>query len=309
MKSRIFTFCSLFCFLFIFYFSSPFHSPGTQSIQAQALDQKIDQMAKPGQDGVYSLGSFSDGQPDTTDVAITYGTIYPGHTGGIEVKMKNPVSIAGFSFEITIDPLDLADFSTVRVYVDSMDTCPALEETCWYYFPIRECLIEPGPAISGWSFLEAHGAVGDTSQPDCDIVWVLGLAIFGDPVPPDPNYQSLFRLGVDVSCVPDSLTYRTIGFGFTGDLSDPNGQPVPLRTHPGELAIWWSVPGDVNNDSLVNVGDVVSLVNYLYRSGPDPCVMEAADPNADCQVNVGDVIFLINFLYRGGSPPAHGCAH
>jgi hypothetical protein len=309
MKSRIFTLCLFFWYLFIFYlFSLPLNSE-YKSVQAQGLNQRIDQMAARGQNDIDSFGSSSDLKSDSADVAIAYGTAYPGHSSGIEVKMKNPASIAGFSFEITIDPPELADFSTVRVYVDSMDTCPAPEETCWYHFPIRECLIEPAPAISGWSFLEAHGMVGDTSQPECETVWVLGLAIFGDPVPPDPNYQSLFRLGVDISCVSDSLTYRTVGFSITGDLSDPYGQPVPLRTHSGELAIWWSVPGDVNNDSLVNVGDVVSLLNYLYRNGSDPCVMEAADPNADCKADVGDVVYLINYLFREGSPPSPGCAH
>jgi hypothetical protein len=222
--------------------------------------------------------------------------------------MKTPVSIAGFGFEVTIDPPELADFSTVRIYIDSMDTCPEPEETCWYYFPVRECDIEPGHLISGWSFLEAHGAPGDTSQPYCDTVRILGLALYGDPVLPNPNYQSLFRLGMDAACVPDSLPNRTVKFSITGELSDPSGQPVPLRARTGELTIWWSVPGDANNDSLVNVGDVVFLVNYLYKNGSEPCVMEAADPNADCQLNVGDIVYLINYLYRDGSPPSAGCA-
>jgi len=79
--------------------------------------------------------------------------------------------------------------------------------------------------------------------------------------------------------------------------------------HPGELLIWWSVPGDANADSLVNGSDIVFLINYLFGGGAEPCVMEAADPNGDCKVDSADVVYLLNYLFRGGSPPEPGCAH
>ena len=61
--------------------------------------------------------------------------------------------------------------------------------------------------------------------------------------------------------------------------------------------------GDVNADGIINVGDVVCLVNYLFRGGDEPCPVEAGDVTSDCTVNVGDVVFLVNYLYRGGDPP------
>jgi len=63
--------------------------------------------------------------------------------------------------------------------------------------------------------------------------------------------------------------------------------------------------GDVNGDGAVNVGDVVYLVNYLYRGGLPPDPFQAGDVNCDGVVNVGDVVYLVNYLYRGGDPP--GC--
>jgi hypothetical protein len=141
-------------------------------------------------------------------------------------------------------------------------------------------------------------------------MWVLGIDIMGtSPISPNPNYRPLFKFGVDLSCVPDSLTNRSVTFSMTGHLSDPYGALVPVRIHPGELLIWWSVPGDVNNDSLVNGSDIVFLINYLFQEGPEPCVMEAADPNGDCQVDPADVVYLINYLFRGGPAPQPGCAH
>jgi len=280
------------------------------SVPAQSFNSKLDgsELQAYYQSNTYKSALTPKG--DTADVVMEYTIAYPGSKDFlVTVLLKTPKAIAGFDFEIIITPPDFADFSTVRIYVDSMDTCPAPEDTCWYLFPIRECLIEPGPWIEDWTFLEAHGAPQDTTQMMCDMVWILGLAFTGTPIPIQHNFVPLFELGVDVSCVPDSLTNRTVTFNMTGHLSDPYGQLVPFRIHPGELTIWWSVPGDASNDSLVNLGDIVFLVNYLYKNGPDPCVMEAADPNADCQVDLGDVVYLLNFLFREGPAPQPGCVH
>ena len=66
--------------------------------------------------------------------------------------------------------------------------------------------------------------------------------------------------------------------------------------------------GDANEDGMINVGDVVYLVTYLYEGGtarqPADCV---GDVNCDEVVNVGDVVYLVTYLYRGGPGPDPGC--
>jgi uncharacterized delta-60 repeat protein len=62
--------------------------------------------------------------------------------------------------------------------------------------------------------------------------------------------------------------------------------------------------GDANGDGVVDVGDVVWLINYLYKNGPPPVPLEAGDANGDDSVDVGDVIYLINYLFKGGPPPS-----
>ena len=63
------------------------------------------------------------------------------------------------------------------------------------------------------------------------------------------------------------------------------------------------MPGDVNEDSLVDVGDVVYEINYLFRNGPPPMVYECGDPTADCVIDVGDVVYLIDYLFKEGAKP------
>ncbi|MCK4403722.1 MAG: S8 family serine peptidase [candidate division Zixibacteria bacterium] len=65
------------------------------------------------------------------------------------------------------------------------------------------------------------------------------------------------------------------------------------------------VRGDANGDGVIELGDVVYLINYLYREGPAPDPLWTGDCNCDEIVELGDVVYLINYLFRGG--PAPGC--
>ena len=62
--------------------------------------------------------------------------------------------------------------------------------------------------------------------------------------------------------------------------------------------------GDVNGDFVVNVGDIVYLVCYLYKGGPaPPCPIARGDVNNDGVINVGDVVYLVSFLYKADREP------
>jgi hypothetical protein len=63
------------------------------------------------------------------------------------------------------------------------------------------------------------------------------------------------------------------------------------------------VRGDANHDQNVNIGDVVYLVNYLFKHGFSPLPFFAGDASGDARVDIGDVVFLVNYLFRGGPMP------
>jgi hypothetical protein len=71
-------------------------------------------------------------------------------------------------------------------------------------------------------------------------------------------------------------------------------------------ATYRTKPGDANMDFKVTVSDVVYLVNYLFKSGPEPWLL-FSDANADKQVTVSDVVYLVNFLFKGGPAPKWLC--
>ena len=62
--------------------------------------------------------------------------------------------------------------------------------------------------------------------------------------------------------------------------------------------------GDANGDGEIAPGDVVYLINYLFRNGPAPDPLVAGDSNCDDSVDTGDVVYLINYLFRGWPPPS-----
>ena len=89
------------------------------------------------------------------------------------------------------------------------------------------------------------------------------------------------------------------GVVFAGQTLDDNyrGLYFDSRGWTGALR------GDANGDGIINVGDIVYLVSYLYKGGPPPDPIWVGDCNCDDIVNVGDVVFLVSYLYKGGPEP------
>jgi hypothetical protein len=61
--------------------------------------------------------------------------------------------------------------------------------------------------------------------------------------------------------------------------------------------------GDPNSDDMVDVGDIIYLINYLFLNGSAPAALESGDVNLDGEVDIGDVVYLINFLFLDGAAP------
>lgn len=64
--------------------------------------------------------------------------------------------------------------------------------------------------------------------------------------------------------------------------------------------------GDANDDGLVNIGDAVYVVSFIFRGGATPPCLQEADANADRSINVGDAVYLVNRLFRSGPAPICG---
>lgn len=62
-----------------------------------------------------------------------------------------------------------------------------------------------------------------------------------------------------------------------------------------------SACGDANLDGGINILDVVYIINYKYKGGPQPLLLDLCDVNNDDGINILDVVHLINYKYKGGN--------
>ena len=121
---------------------------------------------------------------------------------------------------------------------------------------------------------------------------------------PDSFYQ-LNRFSINAAgAIDDSSASYRLGLSL-GEPVVGTASSASYQTGTG----FWGEPclfkrGDANGDGVIDVGDVVYIINYLYRNGDPPSPMEAGDANCDGIVNVGDVVYLINYLYKGGPAPS-----
>jgi hypothetical protein len=60
--------------------------------------------------------------------------------------------------------------------------------------------------------------------------------------------------------------------------------------------------GDFNMDGLIDLGDVVFAINYIYKSGPASNPLELGDTDCDGRVDIGDVVLLLSYLFKNGAP-------
>ncbi len=68
----------------------------------------------------------------------------------------------------------------------------------------------------------------------------------------------------------------------------------------------WDYRGDINipnGDGVVDIGDVVFLINFLYKGGNPPVPFIEGDVNCDGVIDLGDIVFLINYLFKNGDVP------
>ena len=56
------------------------------------------------------------------------------------------------------------------------------------------------------------------------------------------------------------------------------------------------IPGDVNGDGQVGIGDIVAVTNVMAGVETDPAIVARADVNNDTQVGIGDIVAITNIM-------------
>jgi hypothetical protein len=102
--------------------------------------------------------------------------------------------------------------------------------------------------------------------------------------------------------------WQPIEIYATGCAADGDGAPVGDHVFRQFGSCPIQMAGDVNVDSKITTGDVVYLVNHVFKGGPDPlpCVANG-DVNCNGSVTSSDIIYLLGYVFKGGSHPCDIC--
>ncbi len=235
------------------------------------------------------------------DTSLASGKTYQPVT----ILLQNDVPIRGIELMFTLGRPAENDFTTqkINVQIDS-------SSVPWDTSAVRFCRIQTaGTLVQNFEWIQTHGELGDTAFLDCDWVKVAGMAHEGSPIPPGSGV--LFKLYLDVLCMPDTTQDRSAHIVVNGFVSDTEGHLVETQFNFGTLYLnqtWCGnllqcKCGDVNADGKTSIVDAVYMINWLFNNGPQLCPELSGDVNQARGVSIADVVYLINYLFNNGAAP------
>ncbi len=145
--------------------------------------------------------------------------------------------------------------------------------------------------------------------------WTLGVVLdFNGIITLPPQSGTVLALatydipaGASLGSVIDLTPVTGVGAPPTENLFvNPAGAAVTPTLFAGMITVSGVnfIRGDANRDSLVNIGDAVATLDWLFNSGPGLC-MDSLDANDDGSINIADAVKLLDYLFvMGSEPPA-----
>ncbi len=163
----------------------------------------------------------------------------------------------------------------------------------------------PGDPIGNGQFVSLGGPGGASNQNSPDII----EPVDGAAEVCYTYYNSSDAAGVRVADGNYKAVFLPWGMeAIANDLGYTTREEVLERVF--QWLGWLSgnyVPGDINSDLSINPVDVVLIVNFVYKGGAEPLVMNSADVNGDCAANPVDVVFMVNYVYKSIGTLLPGC--
>lgn len=225
----------------------------------------------------------------------------PGLPFEAVMRCTHPESLQGFSVEITYDPGDL---TVDEITLDGVTGIIDANQSC-------------NPALTN-----AATACLEFVSTDIDNdAGIASVAIVFDFLPP---FSSTKVLGsgtdqalVEFICLPDGTLNEndttSIDF-FQGEIGNLitylSGAVALTPVLTGQLFTFGEPPtgnqfvrGNINGTGVVDLGDAIYALNYLFSDGGTPPCLDAADVNDDDSVDLADAIRMINWMFLDGDQP------
>jgi len=70
-----------------------------------------------------------------------------------------------------------------------------------------------------------------------------------------------------------------------------------------------ALTGDLDISGDIKASDIIYLVNYVLKAGPEPLPCPASgDTNCDGEVKASDIVNLVNYVFKAGAAPCDVCS-
>jgi hypothetical protein len=246
--------------------------------------------------------------------------VYPGDQF---IKPSESLHLAQFSFYVTHDYNELSDslaaFTFPLYYLHTNDSKFCSLTSYWNNIDdftnprnIFRHLIINGDTVHNWmmdQYEKGEGGEWDNITLYLDGTSHMFLTMIAggtDPRVGDASHVLIATLTIKLE---DTCTTRidTCFYPIDPRLSFTRGDAIsyiPRDNMPYYESIKMGLWGDANTDGIIDIGDVVCLINYLFKNGTPPLPMWAGDNNCNDVVDASDVVYLINYLFKSGPAPS-----
>ncbi|MGE4632322.1 MAG: hypothetical protein AAEJ47_04740 [Planctomycetota bacterium] len=219
-------------------------------------------------------------------ITVTSVTTSPGSQFDVPIVADLELATEGYAFPISFDP-------TLLLIEDASVVGSAAADADFLSFDV-----DTPAGVASVTLLMDFGGI-ETIAPGADVpICYLQASIIDNA----PNGVSTDLVLPVVAGSPPvaAVIVQNGGAGY-----------APLRTN-GTIFIEGNsasafVRGDSNSDTMVDIADAVTVLDYLFSAGIAPGCFDASDANDDESVDVADAVQILDLLFSSGGPlPAPG---
>jgi len=161
----------------------------------------------------------------------------------------------------------------------------------------------PGQFAIGWPGLALTAAGGYSTNG-----LVYSYSTSTDSVLHNQDNPILVNLGAsDIGADKLGSVYVACFNASTVDQIGTDGTPLgsyQVGDGPGSLAIYDPRPnGDASGDMLISLDDIIAQIIYLFKGIPISGSPAYADCNCSGSLTLSDVIYLVNYIFKSGPLP------
>ena len=151
---------------------------------------------------------------------------------------------------------------------------------------------------NGLAYAKYGGFLSDWGGSDFPEMAIAFIDEFGNEIDRTENigtynpYWTNFSIQHQIPVETESIQMILMGTRYAGDDNDSYFDDLFLKIWQDSSCL--GLFGDLNNDGIVNILDVILLINYILN--PESTAINGADINEDGNINIIDIVQLVNII-------------